>query len=236
MTPLEGVKAAKYVGYLEPLEGQEKRPTPKGGRAKTEAGFVRFDPAACSLEEIMGRMASAKMGMSCKFAKGVETRVGLGGGCLVARPLFRELGADAAGTIEFVLEGVLEGERGTIRLSLKAPAEAELSGAETTVAPGGPSRISVRLKEKPPPRAEKRPRRGAPLGYLRLEIGGMRLDGGHFSFPVLIPVAEKTLPELEGEFQGWGEKTQSGSGFGPPGDCWPPQETPAVPSPALDLR
>lgn len=230
MPPLEGAEVTKYVGYLEPPEGQKKPEMPKGGRAKAEAGFVRFDPAVCSLEEIMRRMASAKMGMSCRFAKGVETRVDLGKGRLVARPLFRELGADAEGTIEFMLEG----EPGAIELVLKAPAGADLSAAEATVAPGAPARVSIRLRDRPPLPAGKRPRRGAPLGYLRLEVEGTRSGGGRFSFPVLIPAAEKTLPELEGEFQGWGERTQSGNGFGPPDDRWPPPEVPAVPAPPLD--
>ncbi len=171
----------------------------------------------------------------CRLAKGTETRVDLGEGrILVARPLFRELGKDAGGSVSLVLEkGPAE-----VRLKVAAPADVEVSRTGMTLVPGAPMELSVRLKADAtyPLPDPARARKQHPAAYRILQVEGEAEGIGRFSFPVVFPLGKGTLPEMEGTFRGWGEKTQSGAAFGAPDDQWPPREAPADPLSGIDLR
>lgn len=172
---------------------RRRQKVPEGlGSGGPEALDIRFDPSRIAPAEIDARLA--KLARECTerdvkwvYPKGIETRVDLGeGGSLSARPLNREFGPDAGGTVRFGLTGGTERE---IRLKILPCEGIDPSETGIAVLRDVPSDLSLRVTGK----VER-------FARIMVEVR-LREDRPALAFPVFLAVGEKTLPEGKGTFE-----------------------------------
>lgn len=160
------------------------------GEGHVEALDIRFDPARTGPSELDARLTELARTCTSRdvqwwYPWGIETRVDFGEGrALAARPLAREFGPDAEGTVRFDLSG-----KGELRVKILPAEGIEVSQPEFEVSAGRSADLSLKLTGK----TER---------FLRVDV---EVRGGAASEPVRFPlfliVGEKTRAEAKGAFE-----------------------------------